>query len=115
MIPDKDVVSVIVDELPELKSLIIQTAGKVPIYQNVKLLADITCKFIDQHNFLRVGRCFRIAERLFQEGSQTTKNAIDNIFVFSVTSKPNGMMGLEAMMPLHLRQEYHRQIYSSGI
>jgi len=115
MITDHEIGSILMDELPKLDTDRISTAEKVSVYQNIKRFADFTCRLIDQRNAFRVAGCFRLAERLFQEGSATTQNAIDSIFIYAVTTRAQALAGLRSLMPAHVRNEYYRQLNSSGI
>ena len=115
MIIDDEVGRILLKELPELEKGSISDSEKVSVYQNIKVLADYTCRLIDQHNYLVAGKCFNLAERLFLEGSTTTQNAIDNIFIYCVTTRSQALSGLKTLMPFHVRKEYHRQIYCSGL
>lgn len=48
--------------------------------------AEITKKAIITGNINRAKKCLILAEKLFETGSQETKNAISNVYVFSVST-----------------------------
>jgi hypothetical protein len=119
MIPDKDVVQVIIDEVPELKPIVFSSIGTVSIYQNVRLLADLTVKLIEERDLRLVRKCFVVAEKLLKEGSQTTKNAIENVFVYSVTTRTEkqdySRNEVLPLLPAALKAEYQRQTHTACI
>ena len=55
------------------------------IYKQTERFAEITKTLIITGNISRAKKCLSIAEQLFENGSAETKNAISNIFVFSVS------------------------------
>lgn len=78
--------------------------------------AEITKSCIKQGNILRAKKCLDIAELLFNTGSTETKNAIGNIYVFSVST----FMELRSctvanLFPPFLKKEYVSQINASGV
>ena len=115
MISDNEVLSLLSSEIPELATNGTASSTERLIYQNVKLLADLACSHIKQNDLKLPARIFKVVERLFQEGSQTCKTAVDNIFVFTITTNIGNPTPLDSLMTTHLRQECHRQRYCSGI
>jgi len=78
--------------------------------------AEITKYCIRQGNITRAKRCLDVAGLLFTTGSAETKNAIGNIYVFSVST----FMELRSctvanLFPPVLRREYISQINTPGI
>jgi len=78
--------------------------------------AEITKNCIKNGNIPRAKKCLDIAELLFNTGSNETKSAIGNIYVFSVST----FMELKSctvanLFPPFLKKEYVSQINASGI
>ena len=86
------------------------------IYRQADRFAEITKTFIKMGNIARAKKCLAIAERLFAEGNQQTKNAIANTYVFSVTTfmELRHCM-ISNLLPQSLRAEYVNQICASGV
>lgn len=73
--------------------------------------ADLTQTMIARGNISRAKKCFMIAENLFINGNKETKNAISNVYLYSVS----GMLELkhfntEKLLPSALKREYIKQI-----
>lgn len=75
--------------------------------------ADATKIFIIQGNIARAKKSFVIAEKLFETGSNEMKNAISNVFLFSVSSFMElHHCNIKNLVPKSLDSEYHKQINS---
>ncbi len=78
--------------------------------------AEITKSCIKQGNVMRAKKCLDIAELLFNTGSNETKNAIGNIYVFSVsTFMELKSCSIANLFPPVLKKEYITQINTSGV
>ena len=78
--------------------------------------AEITKHCIKQGNLSRAKKCLDIAELLFNTGSTETKNAIGNIYVFSVsTFMELKSSSVASLFPPFLKREYITQINASGV
>ncbi len=56
------------------------------IYKQAERFAETTKTAIISGNITRAKKCLSLAERLFISGSNETKNAISNVYVFSVST-----------------------------
>lgn len=81
--------------------------------------AEVTKKSILQGNIKRAEKCLRIANVLFVNGNFIIKNAVANVYVYSLSqlldtrSEPaNKAM---AILPFALRKEYELQVNSLGV
>ncbi|MBK9222807.1 MAG: hypothetical protein IPO16_11915 [Saprospiraceae bacterium] len=86
------------------------------IYKQVQRLADVTNWLIQKGNIKKARRYLQITEDIFNKGTSEVKNAISNIYVFSVSS----FMEIQHCMftnlfPESLHSEYQKQIHASGI
>jgi hypothetical protein len=79
-------------------------------------LADITKVFIISGNIQRVKKCLDIATRLYSNGNNEVKNAIANVYVFSVsTFMEIHHYNIRKLFPKPLQSEYLKQVNASGI
>lgn len=87
-----------------------------PIYKQADRFAEITKTFIKTGNIARAKKCLAIAEKLFSEGNQQTRNAIANTYVFSVTTFMElRNCRIANLLPSSLKSEYVNQINASGV
>lgn len=86
------------------------------IYKQAERFAEITKKSIISGNIVRAKKCLALAERLFITGSIETKNAISNVYVFSVSSFMEVRhCNISHLFPQTLKAEYIKQINTSGV
>lgn len=85
-------------------------------YKQAERFAEITKTAIITGNINRAKKCLALAERLFETGSNETKNAISNVYVFSVSSFLElRHCSISNLFPKVLKAEYIKQINSSGL
>ena len=78
--------------------------------------AEITKNLIRKGNIARAKRCLGIAEQMLKSGNAETKNAISNIYVFSVsTFMEIHKCTIANLFPPMLRKEYIAQVNASGV
>ena len=118
-IKENQVLDLLGNELPELNSELEKLPDPQNIYVSVKCFAEFTMSLIKSGKLLEVKGCFNLAERLLMEGNKSVKNAIENVYVYSVSSLIDFSSPLsnkiKAIMNKGLITEYKRQIYTSGI
>jgi hypothetical protein len=86
------------------------------IYKQAERFADITKKSIISGNIVRAKKCLALAERLFITGSIETKNAISNVYIFSVSSFMEVRhCNISHLFPQTLKAEYIKQVNTSGV
>lgn len=86
------------------------------IYNKTERFAEITKSAIISGNLERAKKCLAIAEQLFTTGNYETKNAISNVYVFSVsTFMEFRNYSISALFPTSLKSEYLKQINTKGI
>ena len=86
------------------------------IYKQADRFAEITKSAIISGNIVRAKKCLALAERLFATGSYETKNAIANVYVFSVsTFMELRHCSISNLFPKGLRIEYIKQINGSAV
>lgn len=86
------------------------------IYKQMHRFADITKTFIIKGNIQRAKRCLETAETIFNKGNAEVKNAISNVYVFSVSSFMEiHHCNIRNLFPRALQNEYNKQVNTSGI
>ncbi|MEO8235733.1 MAG: hypothetical protein ABI549_09995 [Flavobacterium sp.] len=86
------------------------------IYKQAERLAEITKTFIISGNIIRAKKCLAIADQLLVNGSNETKNAISNVYVFSVsTFMELRHCNIANLFPQNLKLEYNKQINTFGV
>lgn len=84
------------------------------IYSQMQRFADITKTLIMTGNIQRAKRCLKKAEDIFNTGTSEIKNAVVNVYVFSVsTFMEVHHCNIRNFLPEALQIEYLKQIYSS--
>ena len=86
------------------------------LYKQMHRFANITKTFIIKGNIQRAKKCLEIAETIFIKGNDEIRNAISNVYVFSVS----GFMeihhcSIRNLFPRALQNEYNKQVNTSGI
>ncbi len=86
------------------------------IYKKAERFAAVTKSAITSGNIKRAEKCLLFAEQLFISGSNETKNAISNVYVFSVSSFMELYhFSISQIFPPSLKNEYLKQAYAPGI
>ena len=86
------------------------------IYKQAERFAEITKTAIITGNISRAKKCLALAERLFITGSNETKIAISNVYIFSVSSFMElRHCSISNLFPQTLKAEYIKQINTSGV
>ncbi len=86
------------------------------VYKQAQRFANLTKELIVSGNIRRAKNCLHKAEYLFVIGTNEVKNAIVNVYVFSVTLfMEMHHYNIKQFLPKSLHSEYQKQIYSSGI
>ena len=86
------------------------------IYQRTQKFADLTKQLIINGNIRRAKRCIQVAEQLFNTGNSEVRNAISNVYVFSISVFMEiHHCNINGLLPFGLRNEYYKQVNTSGI
>ncbi len=86
------------------------------VHYKAQKFADLTKSLIITGNIARVKKCLAVAEKLLLTGSAETRNAISNVYVFSVSSFMEvHNCSIANLFPQSLRKEYNMQINASGV
>lgn len=86
------------------------------VYKQAERFAEITKRAIITGNIIRAKKCLALAEKLLETGSNETKIAISNVYVFSVsTFMELHHCTISNLFPQSLKSEYIKQINTSGV
>ncbi|MHA3789489.1 DUF7674 family protein [Flavobacterium hauense] len=78
--------------------------------------AEITKSLIRKGNIARAKHCLNVAEQLMISGNTETKNVISNIYIYSVsTFMEIHNCSIANLFPKSLREEYLKQVNTSGV
>lgn len=90
--------------------------GTDGIHAQAQKYADLTKELIISGNIRRVKRCFQLAEKLLSVGTAEMKNAVTNVYLFSISSfMETHHCNIKGMLTEKLHQEYKKQVNASGI
>ena len=114
-------------EVYQLLGAILPTIGKElekpehskNIYTTVQCFAHFTRSLIGAGNLQTAKLCLNLAEELVQKGNNTVKNAIENVFLYTLSpllDKGDACSAsLKSMMGGELMKEYQRQLATGGL
>ncbi len=95
-----------------------KTKKSKDLYQVMERFANITINFMVEGKFNRASKCLLIADKLFHSGNNLIKNAIANVFVYSLALVLDRHDDISKkafeILPFSLRQEYDLQVNSCG-
>ena len=90
--------------------------SKPNIYKQAQHFADVTKTLIAKGNINRAKKCLQIAEEIFVNGTSEVKNAISNIYLYSVSSfMEMHHCNIKGLLPSSLKNEYYKQVNASGL
>lgn len=111
VISGTDVKEILKANVPDLE---IEKSIECNVLKIIDGFAGYTIDLIKKGNLSAIKNCFSTAEQMLTDGSSEVKNAIENVYVFSITiffdmahavSKQ-----VKELLPAHLMEEYHKQI-----
>lgn len=119
VIKEQEVVNILGNEFPTINYDLERIPNSCDVYKSVKCFVDFTKQLALKGNFKEVKHCFTVAEKLLRNGNNTVKNAIENVYVFSLSSIIDFNTPLskkvKELLTDSLKKEYNRQICASGI
>ena len=105
------------EALPELKNELILTPND-NAYTAMHSLLDVTCRKVKESNYKTAKKCLKIASKLYDRGNQTVKNAVENVYVYSLSNilyaRSVDKAKILAIIPMTLYTLYIKQVSQSG-
>ncbi len=114
-ITENEVLLLLRNELPQIEEEIKSAHNQASIYSVINCFADVTKHMAKVGDLKEVKHCFNIAEKLWLAGNGTVKNAIENGYLFSLSSVLDLNTKIKDLLNAPLRKEYNRQVCSHGI
>ncbi len=119
MITENEVPDILGEELPEINCELEKLPNANNVYKTMECFVGFTKQLISKGKLKEVKHCFIIAERMLNEGNNTVKNAIENVYVYSmgtvVALSTLTTNQLKEIFNGSLRKEYNKQVCTSGI
>ncbi|MBL0740006.1 DUF7674 family protein [Chryseolinea lacunae] len=88
-------------------------------YTSIQAFANVSLRLCEEGKFKKLEQFLAVAFKLFKEGNATVKNAVVNVYLFtlsrSLDQQPGARKWIEPFMPAELRLEYARLHYASGM
>ncbi len=86
------------------------------LYTQMERFAEVTKNLIMTGNIQRAKRCLQKAEEIFNKGTAEVKNAVANVYVFSVsTFMEIHHCNIRNMFPKSLQSEYQKQVNTTSV
>ncbi|MBA9073887.1 hypothetical protein GGR22_002054 [Flavobacterium gossypii] len=86
------------------------------LIKKMERLAEITISSLQLGKMARTKRCLALAEELLVKGNVEMKNAITNVYLFSVSHYMEmNRLKISQLLPISLHKEYVKQINTSGV
>lgn len=124
MISHVEIAGLLETRMPALKEELCKDDVRLKVLNplvTIRCLYNFTLKNVQRHNIAMVKKCFGIAEELYFKGNSAVKNAIENIYIYSLsnifTACENKLYRkhIEGMVPTRLYSAYVQQILRSNI
>ena len=104
--------------LPAADSGELTVRPQTNIYTTLQSFTRFTNRAFYDNNLKLAEKCCRLAERLYIQGDNLVKNAIENIFVYAIPSflccNKNTTESAKTLIPATLYNMYVRQVMQSG-
>jgi hypothetical protein len=116
MIRESEVKYCISSEIPALAIELSYIKDDNDVYRAIDCLTHYTKTAIRENNIREVEECFHTAYFLLHEGNRLIQLAVENTFIFSVSSlleiSLNATQGIRTLFLNNFKKEYCRQINS---
>ncbi len=118
-IKESEVLEVLGNELPDINPVLEKTEDVNNIYKAMQCFAGFTKSLVYKGDFKEVKHCFHVAEKLLKHGNNTVINAIENVYLYSLSSildlaNPLSLK-VKGLLTDSLMKEYRRQVGASCI
>ncbi len=119
MIKETDILDLLGNELPEINPSLEKTEDVSNIYRAMTCFANFTKYLVSKGDFNEVKHCFNVAEKMLKDGNNAVKNAIENGYLFSISSILDRTtpvaLKVKSLLTDSLMKEYRRQLTTSCI
>lgn len=116
MITQYEVPTLLREELPQIAGKIQSTNVMIDVYKSVHTFTNYTKEAVQEHHFRLANKCFTLAEKLYRNGDNIVRMAIENIFVYAFSSfmpidRVEKRM-VQSLIPASLNAVYQKQVTS---
>ena len=120
MITQYEVPVCLIEEVPEIETDLKRSYNTLNVFKSLQCFASFTRNKVVAHDFKVVKKCFSTIDNIYVKGDKAVKDAIENVYVFSLSFIMQGCSReeralLHSMMPLNLYTTYVNQVLKSGI
>lgn len=118
MITQYEVPVCLITELPEIAKDLKNIKPTINVFKCLECLANFTRNKVVKHDFISVKKCFSTIDTIYNQGNNSVKSAIENVYVFSLSFIMLGCQReerrqIQSLMPLTLHTAYVNQILKS--
>lgn len=115
-----EAVDKIIQVIPDAKNEMLDALSLRSPYKIIRVFAAEIKHLIEDNNYTVLGKSLDLMDKIYQRGDMMLKNAVENIFIFSLDSFTCSYTGAKrdlifAKLPVGLYTAYINQIYKSGI
>ena len=119
MIEEIQVREILFKEFPEMNINLGMLSNPNNIYTTIGCFVDFTRNLMNIGNIKSLKHCLNVAERMLDDGNNIVKNAIENVYVYSLGSvvdlSASTANCLKKLFNGSLKKEYYRQIFARGV
>lgn len=119
MITESEVLDILGEELPEINCELEKLPNSSNVYKAMECFVDYTKQVISKGNLNEVKHCFSVAEKILDHGNYSVKNAIENVYVYSLgTVVELSALQTDKLKNIFngtLKKEYYKQMIASDI
>jgi len=119
VLKETDALDLLGNELPGINPELEKTPKPRSIYCAAGCFADLTKQFVQLGNLAEVKHCFNLAEKMLCNGNGAVRNAISNVYLFSLSQLLDRATPLsaklKAMLTANLKTEYTKHITASSL
>ncbi len=120
MYNEKEVITLVQSQIPEVKARIeFEKNGSLTVYAVMQQLAQHVKALLVNDAKKSIKQCFDLAGMIYKNGTPAIKNAVSNVFVYSVSNWvdlfyiPQSEMA--DLMPKNLKEEYKHMHDCKGV
>jgi hypothetical protein len=86
------------------------------LIKKMERFANVTISSLRLGKTARTKRCLELAEELFKKGNEEMKNAVTNVYLYSVSHYLElNKYSISKLLPVGLHREYVKQVNTSGV
>lgn len=100
----------------QVNKIIFMKQVNISLIKRMERFADVTINSLRLGKTARTKRCLALAEELFKKGNEEMKNAVTNVYLYSVSHYLElNKYQISKLLPVGLHKEYVKQVNASGV